>query len=96
MKDKTHLFKWTDKSVVEEIEDFQELFDVILSDNSQTMNSMRACETMLKRHESRIEEMEKTIIDCQQKTIECLRELRIKKVMFVCFLVMVFMYIVFA
>nr|VDC99419.1 unnamed protein product [Brassica oleracea] len=34
-KDKTHLFKWTDKSVVEEIEDFQDLFDVLLVDNSR-------------------------------------------------------------
>ncbi|KAH0880057.1 hypothetical protein HID58_067451, partial [Brassica napus] len=32
-KDKSHLFKWTDKSVVEEIEDFQDLFDVLLVDN---------------------------------------------------------------
>ena len=35
MKDKPHLFKWTDKSVVGEIEDFQELFDVMLIDNSK-------------------------------------------------------------
>ncbi|KAF2609231.1 hypothetical protein F2Q68_00044553 [Brassica cretica] len=34
-KDKTHLFKWTDKSVVEKIEDFQDLFDVLLIDNSE-------------------------------------------------------------
>ncbi|CAH8306580.1 unnamed protein product [Eruca vesicaria subsp. sativa] len=34
-KDKTHLFKWTDKSVVEEIEDLQEVVDVVLIDNIQ-------------------------------------------------------------
>ncbi|CDY67939.1 BnaCnng57060D [Brassica napus] len=28
-KDKTHLFKWTDRPVVEEIEDFQELVDSV-------------------------------------------------------------------
>ncbi|KAF8104465.1 hypothetical protein N665_0172s0095 [Sinapis alba] len=56
-KGKTHLFKWTDKSVVEEIEDFQDLFDVLLIDNSEFQKSMRACETILKRHESRIEKM---------------------------------------
>lgn len=46
--DKTHLFKWTDKSVVEEIEDFQDLFDVLLVDNSEFQKSVRASETMLK------------------------------------------------
>ncbi|CDY22241.1 BnaC02g25450D [Brassica napus] len=64
-KDITHLFKWTDRSVVEEIEDFQELVDV--------QNSLTACETMLKRQESRIEEMEDVIGLSEEKTIECIR-----------------------
>ncbi|KAL0723144.1 hypothetical protein Bca4012_037743 [Brassica carinata] len=80
-KDKSHLFKWTDKSVVEEIEDFQELFDVLLG------------ETMLKRHESRIYEMEDSIARCQEKTIKCISELRMIKALFLSCLVMVFMYI---
>uniref|UniRef100_A0A0D2ZXR9 Uncharacterized protein n=1 Tax=Brassica oleracea var. oleracea TaxID=109376 RepID=A0A0D2ZXR9_BRAOL len=73
--EKTHMFKWTDRSVVEEIEDFQELVDVLLIDNSQFQNSLTACETMLKRQESRIEEMEDVIGRCEEKTIECIREL---------------------
>ncbi|KAL0682433.1 hypothetical protein Bca4012_049280 [Brassica carinata] len=92
MKDKTHLFKWTDKSVVEEIEDFQDLFDVLLVDNSEFQKSVRAGETMMKRHESRIEEMEDAIAHCEEKTSECIRELRSIKALFVCCLVMVFMY----
>ncbi|KAH0897946.1 hypothetical protein HID58_047514 [Brassica napus] len=89
-KEKTHLFKWTDRSVVEEIEDFQELVDVLPIDNSQFQNSLTACETMLKRHESRIEEMEDVIGRCEEKTIECIRELRFIKSLFVFCLVMVF------
>ena len=92
MKDKTHLFKWTDKSVVEEIEDFQDLFDVLLVDNSEFQKSVRAGEAMMKRHESRIEEMEDAIAHCEEKTSECIRELRSIKALFVCCLVMVFMY----
>ncbi|KAG2280842.1 hypothetical protein Bca52824_052062 [Brassica carinata] len=91
-EDKTHLFKWTDKSVVEEIEDFQDLFDVLLVDNSEFQKSVRAGETMMKRHESRIEEMEDAIAHCEEKTSECIRELRSIKALFVCCLVMVFMY----
>ncbi|WZZ58139.1 hypothetical protein YC2023_058246 [Brassica napus] len=91
-KDKTHLFKWTDKSVVEEIEDFQDLFDVLLIDNSEFQKSVRAGEAMMKRHESRIEEMEDAIAHCEEKTSECIRELRCIKDLFVCCLVMVFMY----
>lgn len=68
MKEKTHLFKWSDKSVVEEIEDFQDLFDVLLVDNSEFQKSVRAGEAMIKRHESRIEEMEDAIIHCKEKT----------------------------
>ncbi|KAH0893248.1 hypothetical protein HID58_055677, partial [Brassica napus] len=77
---KIHLFKWTDKSIIEEIEDFHELVDVLLIDNSQFQNSMAACETMLKRQESRIEEI----------------ELRFIKALFVFCLVMVFMYLTYA
>ncbi|KAF8048839.1 hypothetical protein N665_2379s0001 [Sinapis alba] len=95
-KDKTHLFKWTNKSIVEEIEDFQDLFNVLLVDNSEIQKSMRACETILKRHESRIEEMEDAITSCEEKTIECIRELRIIKALFLCCLLMVFMYITYA
>ena len=61
MKEKTHLFKWTDKSVVEETEDFQDLFDVLLVDNSEFQKSVRASEAMMKRHESIIQEMEDAI-----------------------------------
>ncbi|XP_013725242.1 uncharacterized protein LOC106429043 [Brassica napus] len=64
-KDKTHLFKWTDKSVVEEIEDFQDLFDVLLVDNSEFQKSVRAGEAMMKCHESRIQEMEDAIAPCE-------------------------------
>ncbi|KAL0899776.1 hypothetical protein Bca101_083737 [Brassica carinata] len=92
-EDKSHLFKWTDKSVVEEIEDFQELFDVLLVENSEFQRSMTACETMLKRHESRIYEMEDSIARCQEKTIKCISELRMIKALFLSCLVMVFMYI---
>ncbi|KAL0741720.1 hypothetical protein Bca4012_083233 [Brassica carinata] len=92
MKDKSHLFKWTDKSVVEEIEDFQELFDVLLVENSEFQRSMTACETMLKRHESRIYEMEDSIA-LPEKTIKCISELRMIKALFLSCLVMVFMYI---
>ncbi|CAH8381052.1 unnamed protein product [Eruca vesicaria subsp. sativa] len=92
-KDKPHLFKWTDKSVVEEIEDFQEVVDVVLIDNIQFQNSMRASEILLKRHESRIGDMEDAIARCQAKTIECSSELRIIKALFVCCLVMVFIYL---
>ncbi|KAF2546525.1 hypothetical protein F2Q70_00020198 [Brassica cretica] len=67
-KDKTHLFKWTDKSVVEEIEDFQDLFDMLLIDNSEFQKSVRAGEAMMKCHESRIEEMEDVIAHCEEKT----------------------------
>ncbi|KAG2311374.1 hypothetical protein Bca52824_022931 [Brassica carinata] len=95
-KDKTHLFKWTDKSVVEEIEDFQELFDVLLIDNSEFQRSVRACENMLKRHESRIEEMEDAVRRCQEKTIECISELRIIKALFVCCLLIFFIYFIYA
>ena len=96
MKDITHLFKWTDRSVVEEIEDFQELVDVLLIDNSQFQNSLTACETMLKCQESRIEEMEDVIGRSEEKTIECIRELRFIKALFVFCLVMVFMYLNYA
>ena len=68
MKEKTHLFKWTDKSVVEEIEDFQDLFDVLLVDNFEFRKSVRAGEAMMKHHESRIEEMEDAIAHCEEKT----------------------------
>nr|VDD28923.1 unnamed protein product [Brassica oleracea] len=34
MKDKTHLFKWTDESLVEEIEEFQEVVDNLKRDVS--------------------------------------------------------------
>ncbi|KAH0884852.1 LOW QUALITY PROTEIN: hypothetical protein HID58_060948, partial [Brassica napus] len=73
----------SEKSVIEEIEDFQELFDVLLIDNSQFQNSLTACETMLKRQESRIEEMEDVIGRSEEKTIECIRELRFIKALFV-------------
>ena len=96
MKEKTHLFKWTDNSVVEEIEDFQDLFDVLLVDNSEFQKSVRAGEALMKRHESRIEEMEDAIVHCKEKTSECIRELRIIKALFVCCLVMVFMYLTYA
>ncbi|XP_048605820.1 uncharacterized protein LOC125583227 [Brassica napus] len=95
-KDKTNMFKWTDRSVVEEIEDFQELVNVLLIDNSQFQNSLTACETMLKRQESRIEEMEDVIGRCEEKTIECIRELRFIIAVFVFCLVMVFMYLTYA
>uniref|UniRef100_A0A0D3D245 Uncharacterized protein n=1 Tax=Brassica oleracea var. oleracea TaxID=109376 RepID=A0A0D3D245_BRAOL len=94
--DKTHLFKWTDKSVVEEIEDFQDLFDVLLVDNIEFQKSVRAGETMMKGHESKIEEMEDAIAHCEEKITECIRELRIIKALFVCCLVMVFMYLAYA
>ncbi|KAL0788403.1 hypothetical protein Bca101_004649 [Brassica carinata] len=96
MKDKTHLFKWTDKSVVEEIEDFQDLFDVLLVDNSEFQKSVRASETMLKRHKSRLEEMEDAIARSEENSIECIRELRIIKALFVCCFAMVFMYLTYA
>ncbi|KAH0858930.1 LOW QUALITY PROTEIN: hypothetical protein HID58_087191, partial [Brassica napus] len=44
--------------------------------------SLRACETMLKRYENRIEEMEDAIACCDEKTIECISELRIIKALF--------------
>ncbi|KAJ0233836.1 hypothetical protein HA466_0278570 [Hirschfeldia incana] len=94
--DKTHLFKWTDNSVVEEIEDFQDLFDVLLVDNSEFQKSVRASETMLKRQKSRLEEMEDAIARCEEKSIECIRELRIIKALFVCCFAMVFMYLTYA
>ncbi|KAH0863738.1 hypothetical protein HID58_080949, partial [Brassica napus] len=94
--DKTHLFKWTDKSVVEEIEDFQDLFDVLLVDNSEFQKSVRASETMLKRHKSRLEEMEDAIARSEENSIKCIRELRIIKALFVCCFAMVFMYLTYA
>ncbi|KAL0753372.1 hypothetical protein Bca101_091040 [Brassica carinata] len=96
MKDKTHLFKWTDKSVVEEIENFQDLFDVLLVDNIAFQKSVRDGEAMMKGHESRIEEMEDAIAHCEEKITECIRELRIIKALFVCCLAMVFMYLAYA
>ncbi|XP_056854558.1 uncharacterized protein At1g43920, Chloroplastic-like [Raphanus sativus] len=90
--DKTHLFKWTDESVIEEVEDFQELFDVLLVDTSEIQRSMQACETRLKCHESRIVEMEDVVSRCQEKTIKCISELRILKALFLCCLVMIFIY----
>lgn len=96
MKDKTHLFKWTDKSVVEEIEDFEDLFDVLLVDNSEFQRSMRACEAMLKRHESKIDEMEYAVARSEEKTIKCITELKMTKALFLCCLVMVLMYITYA
>ncbi|RID49977.1 hypothetical protein BRARA_H00736 [Brassica rapa] len=93
MKDKTHLFKWTDKSFVEEIEDFQDLFDVLLVDNSEFQKSVRAGEAMMKRQESIIKEMEDAIGHCEEKTSECIRELRSIKALFMCCLVMVFMFL---
>ncbi|KAG5411769.1 hypothetical protein IGI04_008088 [Brassica rapa subsp. trilocularis] len=95
-KDKTHLFKWTDKSVVEEIENFQDLFDVLLVDNSEFQKSVRAGEAMMTRHESRIQEMEDAMCHCEEKTSECIRELRGIKALFVCCLVMVFLYHIYA
>ncbi|KAH0909562.1 hypothetical protein HID58_032883, partial [Brassica napus] len=95
-KDKTHLFKWTDKSVVEEIEDFQDLFDVLLVDNSEFQKSVRAGEAMMTRHESRIQEMEDAMCHCEEKTSKCIRELRGIKALFVCCLVMVFLYHIYA
>jgi len=96
MKDKTHLFKWTDKSVVEEIEDFQDLFDVLLVDNSEFQKSVRAGEAMMTRNESRIQEMEDAMCHYEEKTSECIRELRSIKALFVCCLVMVFLYHIYA
>ncbi|KAG2264354.1 hypothetical protein Bca52824_071433 [Brassica carinata] len=95
-EDKTHLFKWTDKSVVEEIEDFQDLFDVLLVDNSEFQKSVRAGEAMMTRHESRIQEMEDAMCHYEEKTLECIRELRGIKALFVCCLVMVFLYHIYA
>ncbi|XP_018474103.2 uncharacterized protein At4g04775-like [Raphanus sativus] len=95
-KDKTHLFKWTDKSVVEEIEDFKDLFDVLLVDNSEFQRSMRASEAMLKRHESKIDEMEYAVARSEEKTIKCITELKMTKALFLCCLVMVLMYITYA
>ncbi|KAH0922663.1 hypothetical protein HID58_022681 [Brassica napus] len=85
-----------DWSVVEEIEDLHELVDVLLIDNSQFQNSMRACETLLKLHENRTEEMANAIACCEEKTIECIRELMIIKALFVCCLVIVCMYLTYA
>uniref|UniRef100_M4DF80 Uncharacterized protein n=1 Tax=Brassica campestris TaxID=3711 RepID=M4DF80_BRACM len=67
MKDKTHLFKWTDKSVVEEIEDFKDLFDVWLVDNIEFQKSVRDGEAMMKGHEGSIQEMEDAIAHCEEK-----------------------------
>ncbi|KAL0681583.1 hypothetical protein Bca4012_048430 [Brassica carinata] len=96
MKDKSHLFKWTDKSVVEEIEDIQDLFDVLLVDNIEFQKSVRVGEAMMKGHESRTEEMEDAIAHCEEKITKCIRELRIIKALFVCCLAMVFMYLAYA
>ncbi|CAH8360021.1 unnamed protein product [Eruca vesicaria subsp. sativa] len=92
-KEKIHLLKWTDKSVVEEIEDFQDLFDVLLVDNIEIQKSVRGGEAMMKGHESRIKETEDAIAHCEEKITKCIKELRIIKSLFVCCLVMVFMYI---
>ena len=67
MKDKIHLFKWIDKSVVEEIEDFQDMFDVLPVDNSEFQKSKRAGDAMMKHHENIIEEMEDVITHCEEK-----------------------------
>ncbi|KAH0893209.1 hypothetical protein HID58_055638, partial [Brassica napus] len=52
--------------------------------------------TMLKRHKSRLEEMEDAIARCEENSIECIRELRIIKALFVCCFAMVFMYLTYA
>ncbi|KAH0873435.1 hypothetical protein HID58_070797 [Brassica napus] len=54
--------------------------------------NVRAGEAMMKRPESRIEEREDAIVHCEEKTSECIRELKSIKAFFVCCLVMVFMY----
>lgn len=79
--------------VVEEIEDLYELVDVLFIDNFQFQNLMRVCEILLKFYENRIEEMVNVIVCCEEKIIECIRELRFIKVLFVFCLVMVFMYV---
>ncbi|CAH8363615.1 unnamed protein product [Eruca vesicaria subsp. sativa] len=96
MKDKTHLFKWTDKSVVEEIDDFQDVFDVLLAYNCMFQSSLTTCESLLKRHVSKIEELEDAIASCQEKNMDFIRQLSVIKSMFVCCFVMVFMYLIYA
>ncbi|KAG2241485.1 hypothetical protein Bca52824_096531, partial [Brassica carinata] len=53
-------------------------------DNSEFQKSVRASETMLKRHKSRLEEMEDAIARSEENSIECIRELRIIKALFLC------------
>ncbi|XP_048599956.1 uncharacterized protein LOC125580045 [Brassica napus] len=57
----------SEKSVLEEIEDFHDLFDVLLVDNIKFQKSVRAGEAMMKGHEIRIEEMEDAIARCEEK-----------------------------
>ncbi|KAH0873586.1 hypothetical protein HID58_070948 [Brassica napus] len=45
---------------------------------------------------SRLEEMEDAIARCEENSIECMRELRIIKALFVCCFAMVFMYLTYA
>ncbi|KAH0880329.1 hypothetical protein HID58_067723 [Brassica napus] len=58
--------------------------------------NVRAGEAMMTRHESRIQEMEDAMCHCEEKTSECIRELRGIKALFVCCLVMVFLYHIYA
>ncbi|KAH0884241.1 hypothetical protein HID58_060337 [Brassica napus] len=51
---------------------------------------------MMTRHESRIQEMEDAMCHYEEKTSECIRELRGIKALFVCCLVMVFLYHIYA
>ncbi|KAH0902253.1 LOW QUALITY PROTEIN: hypothetical protein HID58_041756, partial [Brassica napus] len=58
--------------------------------------NVRAGEAMMTRHESRIQEMEDAMCHYEEKTSECIRELRGIKALFVCCLVMVFLYHIYA
>ncbi|KAH0894559.1 hypothetical protein HID58_056988 [Brassica napus] len=58
--------------------------------------NVRAGEAMMTRHESRIQEMEDAMCHYEEKTSECIRELRGIKTLFVCCLVMVFLYHIYA
>ncbi|XP_048615704.1 uncharacterized protein At4g04775-like [Brassica napus] len=72
VKDKYHLFKWTDESMVEEIKDI----NVMLSDVKGDISYLKGEVVGLKK---KLEGMKKVIVELEKDRIDCINELKSMK-----------------
>lgn len=78
VKDKFHLFKWTDECMVEEIDDLK----TMLSDEKEDMLELRAT---VSGFEKELEDMKKMIMELENERKDCISEVKFLKNVMVCY-----------